>query len=745
MRNNDTEISRLARTMALLALLAAFGLAVACASRPVAAPAPTPPSEAAAATSTPVPEPSKRIAYPAAAKGDVAEDYHGTRVADPYRWMDKADDPSTLAYVEAQNALTRSFLDRPERTAIKARLTELFDYPRIGVPKKRGDFYFFSKNTGLQNQAVYYVQEGLKGEPRVVIDPNTMSDDGTVALTYISPTEDGKLLGYAISRSGSDRQEIYVRDVATGKDLPDKLVWVKFSGISWTRDHRGFYYTRFPEPGTVPEGDEHYFPKLHYHRLGDPQEKDRMIFEKPTEKEVGIGGFVSHDGRWLVIQPWKGATDKAEVYVLDLKKKDSRPVPILTGFEHQYSAEDVVDGRLYLLTDRDAPFGRVVAVDLNRPGSKPPGRAPLTVVVPESKDSLESFEIINRKLVVERLRNASTSLTLYDLDGKNGTEIPLPGIGSVIAISGEPSDKEMFFTYTSYTEPPINFRYDFGGKRLTVFQKTEVKVDPSLYETRQVWYPSKDGTKVSMFLTHKKGLNLDGNHPVYLYAYGGYNASMTPGFSASYYTMLERDGIIAIPNLRGGGEYGEAWHEAGMREKKQNVFDDFIAAAEWLIANKYTRPERLAIGGGSNGGLLVSAVENQRPDLFGAVVSQVPVADMLRFHKFTVGRYWIAEYGNADVAEDFPFLYKYSPLHNVKEGTDYPPTLITTADTDDRVDPSHAKKLAARMQEATGGSAPILLRVETKAGHGAGKPISKVIDLAADIWTFVFWQLGILS
>jgi len=745
LRNNDAEISRLARTTALFAFTAAFGFAAACASRPAATTAPTPPSQIAAATPAPSPEPSKAIAYPAAAKGDVAEDYHGTRVADPYRWMDKTDDPATVAYVDAQNALTRSFLDRPEGAAIKARLTELFDYPRIGVPKKRGDFYFFSKNTGLQNQAVYYVQEGLSGEPRVVIDPNTMSADGTVALTYTSPTEDGKLLGYAISRSGSDRQEIYVRDVATGKDLPDKLVWVKFSGISWTRDHKGFYYTRFPEPGTVPEGDEHYFPKLHYHRLGDPQEKDRMVFEKPTEKEVGIGAFVSYDGRWLVIQPWMGATDKAEVYALDLKKKDSRPVPILTGFEHQYSAEDVVDGRLYLLTDRDAPLGRVVSVDLNRPGSKSSRGAPYTVVIPESKDSVENFEIVNRKLVVERLRNASTSLTLYDLDGKNATEIPLPGIGSVGAISGEPNDEEMFLTYASYTEPPINFRYDFEGKGLTVFQKTDVKVDPSKYETRQVWYPSKDGTKVSMFLTHKKGLALDGNRPVYLYAYGGFNSSMTPGFSASYYLMLERDGIMAIPNLRGGGEYGEAWHEAGMRAKKQNVFDDFIAAAEWLIANKFTRPERLAIGGGSNGGLLVSAVENQRPDLFGAAVSQVPVADMLRFHKFTVGRYWIAEYGNADVAEDFPFLYKYSPLHNVKEGTDYPATLITTADTDDRVDPSHAKKLAARMQAATGGSEPILLRVETKAGHGAGKPISKQIDLAADVWTFVFWQLGMLN
>ena len=742
MTRRESVNARWGAAAGLFSLAAAIGLIGACASQPNPGP-PAPPTVSLATSPTPLPEPSKRLPYPAAAKGDIAEDYHGTRVADPYRWMDNSDDPATIAFVEAQNALTQSFLDRPERPAIKARLTELFNYPRIGVPRKRGSFYFFSKNTGLQNQAVYYVQEGLNGEPRVLIDPNTMSPDGTVALTHTSPSENGKLLGYALSRSGSDRQEIFVRDVTTGRDLPDKLVWVKFSAIAWTKDNKGFYYTRFPEPGAVPAGDEHYFPKLYYHRLGDPQAKDRMIFEKPTEKEVGIAGFVSHDGRWLVIQPWKGASDKAEVYALDLMKRGSRPVPVLTGFEHQYSAEDVVDGRLYLLTDREAPFGRVVSVDLNRFVSTPSGDGPLTVVVPETNDSLESFEIINRKLVVGRLRNASTSLMLYDLDGKNGTEIPLPGIGTVSAIAGEPGDKEMFFSYASYTEPPTNFRYDFAGKRLVVFQKTDVKVDASKYETRQVWYPSKDGTKVSMFLTHKKGLAMDGNRPVYLYAYGGFNSSMTPAFSASYYPMLEREGVIAIPNLRGGGEYGEAWHEAGMRGKKQNVFDDFIAAAEWLIANNYTRTDRLAIGGGSNGGLLVSAVENQRPDLFGAVVSQVPVADMLRFHKFTLGRYWIAEYGNADVAEDFPFLFRYSPLQNVKDGTRYPATLITTADTDDRVHPSHAKKLAARMQEATAGEDPILLRVETKAGHGAGKPISKQIDLAADIWTFVFWQLGV--
>jgi prolyl oligopeptidase len=664
-------------------------------------------------------------------------------VADPYRWLEKADDPATVAWVDAQNRLTRSALDRPEREAIKARLTELLDYPKIGVPKKKANRYFFSKNTGLQNQSVYYVQDGLDGAPRTLIDPNTMSADGTVALSNVSPSEDGRLLGYAISRSGSDRQEIAVRDVGTGQDLPDKLIWVKFSGISWTPDGKGFFYTRFPEPGTVPAGDEHYFPKLHYHRLGEPQEKDVMLFEKPAEKEVGVSGTVSHDGRWLVILPGKGASNKTEVWVLDRKSRGSKPVAVFTGYDHAYSVADVVDGRLYARTDRGAPLGRVIAVDLARL-PKDNRDASFVEIVPQGTDTIQSIDIVNRKLVVRWLRNASSALEVRSLAGKLEKEIALPGIGTVGGISGEVDDKEMFLAYSSFTEPPTNFRYDFAKGELVPFQKTDVKVDPSLYETAQVWYPSKDGTKVSMFLIHRKGLEKDGNRPVYLYAYGGFNVSQTPGFSATRYAFLEKGGIVAIPNLRGGGEYGEAWHQAGMREKKQNVFDDYIAAAEWLVSSGYTKPERLAIGGGSNGGLLVSAVMMQRPELYGAVVCQVPVADMLRYHRFTVGRYWIAEYGNAEVAADFPFLYKYSPLHNVRDGAAYPATIVTTADTDDRVDPGHSKKLAARLQEAQAGDEPILLRVETKAGHGAGKPTTKVLDEQADVWTFLFWQLGMI-
>jgi len=727
--------------LALVLLLGGFGCAARTSGAGATATSSPDASPAPAAAALPPPAPARSYAYPASARGDVADDYHGTRVADPYRWLEKADDPATVAWVDAQNKLTRSVLDRPERAAIRARLTELYDYPKIGIPKKRGNRYFFFKNTGLQNQSIYYVQEGWNGTPRVLIDPNTMSADGTVALSNVSPSDDGKLLGYAVSRSGSDRQEIMVRDVATGQDLPDKLVWVKFSGIAWTPDGKGFYYTRYPVTGTVPAGDEHYFPKLHYHRLGDPQEKDVKLFEKPADKEVGVGGAVSHDGRWLIILPGKGASNKTEVWVQDLKARGAKPVAVFTGYDHAYSVGDIVDGKLYARTDRDAPLGRVIAVELAKL-SKDNRDAAFVEIVPQGTDTIQGIDVFNRKLVVRRLRNASTALEVRSLAGKLEKEIALPGIGSVGGLSGDVDDKEMFLAYNSFTEPPTNFRYDFAKGDLVAFQKTEVKVDPSQYETEQVWYPSKDGTKVSMFLIRKKGLEKDGNRPVYLYAYGGFNINQTPGFSGTRYVFLEKGGMVAIPNLRGGGEYGEAWHQAGMREKKQNVFDDFIAAAEWLISSGWTKPARLAIGGGSNGGLLVSAVMMQRPELYGAVVCQVPVADMLRYHRFTVGRYWISEYGNAEVAEDFPFLYKYSPLHNVRDGVAYPATIITTADTDDRVDPGHSKKLAARIQEAQAGDEPILIRVETKAGHGAGKPTTKILDEQADVYTFLFWQLG---
>ena len=729
-------MKRLNQALGLLAVAAMISCAA-----PAPKPAAPPPSPTATAAPPPTATPRAYV-YPSAAKGDVVDDYHGTKVADPYRWMDKADDPATTSWVAAENALTRKVLDGPARETIKSRLTVLVNYPRVSIPYHRGRYYFFSKNTGLQNQSVNYVQEGLTGEPRVLLDPNLLAPDGTVAVTSSSASHDGRLWGYALSKSGSDWQEIFVRDISTGKDLPDHLQWMKFSPIAWTHDGKGFYYSHLSKPGTVPPGEEHYFPKLYYHRLGDAQEKDRLVFEKPTEKEAVVSCQVSYDGRWLVLYSVKGASDKTEVSLLDLKRAGARPVLLFRGYEHAYDVADIVGGKLYARTDRDAPLGRVISVNLAK---LPAGgaEASFAEVIPASRDNLRDASIVDRKLVLTYLHNASTALAVDSLEGKHETDIALPGIGTVGGLTGRVEDKEAFLSFASFTSPPTNFRYDFAKKQLLVFQKTEVPVDTSQYETEQVWYPSKDGTKVSMFLVHRKGLSPDGRRPTYLSAYGGFNISLTPYYAPSNFVLLEKGGLVAIPNLRGGGEYGEEWHKAGMREKKQNVFDDFIAAAEWLIGQGWTDTPHLAIEGGSNGGLLVGAVMLQRPDLFGAVICQVPVADMLRYQKFTLGRYWISEYGNADLKEDFPFLYKYSPLQNVKDGTVYPPTLVTTADTDDRVDPSHGKKFAARLQAADAGKNPILIRIETKAGHGGGKPISKRIEEGADIWTFLFWRLGV--
>jgi prolyl oligopeptidase len=660
-----------------------------------------------------------RTKYPPAPPGNVVDTYHGTEVPDPYRWLEDADAPETVKWVDAQNALTRSFVDGPDREALVKQLTDLYDYPRTGIPTKRGSRYFFTHNTGLQNQAVLYVQEGPKGERRVLLDPNALAPDGTVALTALAINDDGTRIAYGLSKSGSDRQELYVREVATAKDLADHLKWAKFTTISWLKDGSGFYYVRFPEPGTVQAGEENYFGKLYFHRLGDDQAKDRLVYERPDDGEIVLASSISDDGRVLVITAFQGSSEKSEVYWMDATRPDSKPSPIFTGFDASYQFADAVGSRLLFQTDQGAPLGRVVAVDL--PSTKP------VPVIAESKNKLNATGVVHRTLVLSYLENASSTLKLFDLTGKPAGDITLPAIGSVTGISGRTEDDELFFGFTSFTYPPTSYRYDFNSKETTDFARSTTRVDPAAYDTKQVWYPSKDGTKISMFLVHRKGLTLDGNRPVLLSGYGGFNVSVTPAFDPANFVWLDRDGVYALVNLRGGGEYGEAWHQAGMFEKKQNVFDDFIAAAEWLIANGYTNPKRLAIEGGSNGGLLVGAAMVQRPDLFGAVICRVPVADMLRYHKFTVGRFW-----------QFPYLIKYSPLHNVKDGVRYPATLITTADTDDRVAPGMAKKFAARLQAATAGPEPILIRVETKAGHGGGKPIRKVIDEEADIYSFLF-------
>jgi prolyl oligopeptidase len=676
------------------------------------------------------------LRYPEARKAAVVDDYHGTKVADPYRWLESADDPETVRWAKAENALTRSLLEGPPREAIKKRLQELYDYPRVGLPEALNGRYFYTRNSGLQNQSVLFVREGIAGPERVLLDPNTLSPDGTVALITTSVTRDGSLMAYTLSRSGSDRQEIFVREVATTRDRPDHLLWAKFTSLAWTPNNEGFYYTRYPVLGAVPPGDENYYAKVYYHRLGDPQETDALAFERTDAKDIGLGADVTRDGRFLILTSYKGSSGNSEIHILDRRTAGARPFLLLSGFEHRQAYVAELEGRLYFQTDEGAPLGRVVSVDLGK------GEREAREVLPEGPDALSEVALVSRRLAVVRLHNASHRVHVHTLDGKLERTIELPDLGSVSGLTGEPEDHELFLGFSSYTHPATPYRYDFAREQLTEFEPVRGKVDSGAYETTQVFYPSKDGTRISMFLVHQKGLAKDGRRPTLLYGYGGFNISQTPVYSPSRFVWLERGGVLAVANLRGGGEYGEAWHRAGMQERKQNVFNDFIAAAEWLIANGYTRPSNLAIQGGSNGGLLVGAAMVQRPELFGAVVCQVPVADMLRYHLFTVGRFWIPEYGSAEDPQQFAFLYRYSPYHNVKEGVAYPATLVTTADTDDRVAPGLAKKFAARLQSAAGGQRPILIRIETKAGHGAGKPVSKQIDEQADVYRFLLWQVG---
>ena len=674
------------------------------------------------------------LPYPPARQSGTVDDYFGVTVADPYRWLEEPASDETVRWVDAQNALTRSYLDGPVRDELVAHLTRLYDFPRTGVPFKRGHRYFHTHNPGLQDQPVLYVQDGLEAERRVLIDPNLMRADGPVALTALAVNEDGTLAAYGLSHSGSDRQEIFLRDVTTGADLADRLEWVKFASIAWVRDGSGFYYTRFPEPGTVPPGDENYFNTVWYHHLGDAQAADRLIFGKPSEREVVFGIDVSDDDRWAVITAFQGSSDRSEVYLLDRREPRGEPVPLFSGFTAAYAFIDAAAGRLLFRTDADAPRGRIIAVDPSRRTEAP------QEIVAESPDKLSAVLIADDKLVAVYLHNARDTIELMTLGGDAAGTIALPGIGSLTGLNGRPHDPELFFGFTSFVHPPASYRYQCATGERSPFAQSTPGVPPADYETSQVWYSSKDGTRVSMFVVHRKGLARDGERPVLLTGYGGFNISLTPAFDPANFVFLDRGGICAVANLRGGGEYGEAWHEAGMFGRKQNVFDDFIAAAEWFTTSGLSRPGRIAIEGGSNGGLLTAAVMVQRPELFGAVVCRVPVADMLRYHRFTVGRFWISEYGSAEDPAQFPFLYRYSPLHNVIDGTEYPPILITTADTDDRVSPGMAKKFAARLQ-AAGHEAPVLIRVERKAGHGAGKPLSKTIEEDADIFAFLFRTL----
>ncbi|MCY1075465.1 prolyl oligopeptidase family serine peptidase [Archangium lansingense] len=704
------------------------------ASQPAAAPA--------ASTASAPAQSSSRPSYPAARKDNVVDDYHGTQVADPYRWLENPDSPESRQWIEAQNQLAFGYLEKiPLRTQLKQRMTELWDYEKYGVPWREGNRYFFNRNNGLQSQSVLYTADSLEAEPRVLLDPNTLSADGTVALAGLSITQDGNLMAYGVANAGSDWKEIRVRDVRTGKDLPDVVKWVKFSGASWTKDGKGFFYSRYDEPkaGEALSGTN-YFQKLYFHKLGTAQAEDVLVYERKDQKEWGFSGFVTNDGRYLVINVSHGTQTKNLVFYKDLKDTRSKVVELLKDWEAEY---DYVgnDGTLfYFKTDLEAPRGRLVAVDLRKSERKN-----WKELIPQGAETLSTVSFINDQFVVSVMKDAHSQVRLYSRDGKAKGELALPGLGTTFGFGGKREDTETFYAFTGYTSPTTIYRYDLKTGQSQVFKAPKVKFEPSQYETTQVFYTSKDGTRVPMFLSHKKGLKLDGTNPTMLYGYGGFNAPMTPAFSVANLVWMEQGGVYAVANLRGGGEYGREWHEAGTKLKKQNVFDDFIAAGEWLIANKYTTSQRLAISGRSNGGLLVGAAVTQRPDLFGVALPGVGVMDMLRFHKFTIGWAWTSDYGSSENPEEFKALHAYSPLHNLKAGTRYPAMLVHTADHDDRVVPGHSFKFTAAAQAAQAGEAPVLIRIETKAGHGAGKPTGKIIEEYTDLWAFTLHQMGLGS
>lgn len=672
--------------------------------------------------------------YPPTPRGQVVDLYHGVAVADLYRWLEDPDHPDTRRWVEAQNQLTQSCLNAwPGRKAVLERLEKLHNYPRIGVPFKAGRRYAFWKNDGLQNQSVLYLQDTLDSPPRVLLDPNLLSSDGTVAVSSVSFSKDGSLMAYALTRSGSDWQEVRIRRVESGEDLPEILTDLKFSGIAWKQDNSGFFYNRYPKPGTVPEKEQYLNNTVYWHALGTSPTQDRVVYARPDLPELAWYPVVSEDGRYLLLYGSQGTEPENRLYYKDLKT-DGPVVRLLDRADAHYNVIDTQGGRFLIETDLQAPRKRILAIDLSRPEPQH-----WQEILPEQKEVLSQAQVINQQLVTVWLQDAHARMKVFSRSGQLQYEIPLPVLGSLSGLSGESTDTEMLFGLTSFLFPKTSYRFDFTTRRLHTLQAPQIQFDASPYTTTQVFVRSHDGTRVPVFLTHRRDLRRDGNTPVLLYGYGGFNISLTPWFSPSELFWLDQGGIYAVANLRGGGEYGEDWHRAGMRQNKQNVFNDLIAIAEWLIAQGYTRPERLAIQGGSNGGLLVAATMLQRPDLFGAVICQVPVLDMLRYHRFTVGRYWIPEYGNAEESpKDFKTLYAYSPLHRIRSPQVHPPLLITTADHDDRVVPAHAYKFTAALQAASVGQHPVLLRVDTKAGHGAGKPLWKILEEQADIYTFLF-------
>ena len=680
---------------------------------------------------------AERFAYPEAAKGKQVDTYFGTKIADPYRDLENLDAEATRKWIEAQNKLTFDYLAAiPERKAINDKLTALWNYEKYTVPFREGGRYFFSKNTGLQNQSVLYTGPALPGDTKPLLDPNTLSKDGTVALSGISISDDGKLLAYGLATAGSDWQQWKVRDIETGKDLADDVQWVKFSGAAWKKDGSGFFYSRYDAPASADQLKQaNYFHKLYFHKLGTPQSRDELVYQRKDHKDWNFSAEVTEDGRILIITVSQGTDPKNRIFYKNLQLPNAPVVELLNKQDAAYTFLGYEGNTGWFLTDLGAPRGRIVSVDALKPER-------ITTVVPEAAEKLEDVELVGDRFIATYLKDAHSVVRLFELSGKPAGEIQLPGLGTASGFKGKRKETETFYSYVSFTEPPAIYRHDLETGQSTVLFRPKVDFNSEEFTTEQVFCASKDGTKIPMFLTYRKGLEKNGNNPTILYGYGGFNNSVTPSFSPATAAWLQMGGVYAVANLRGGGEYGEQWHLDGTKLKKQNVFDDFIAAGEWLIANKYTSTPKLAISGRSNGGLLVGAVLNQRPDLWGAALPAVGVMDMLRFQKFTIGWAWTSDYGSSEKADEFAALSKYSPLHNIKSGTKYPPTLITTADHDDRVFPGHSFKYAATMQAAQGGPAPVLIRIETRAGHGAGKPTSKVIEDVTDQWAFLVKNLG---
>jgi prolyl oligopeptidase len=695
------------------------------------------------------------LSYPAARRGHVVDTYHGQMVGDPYRWLEDPDSPETRTWVDGQVALTTDWLNEiPRRKPIRERVEELWSYERFGIPYKRGNRYFFSHNSGKQDHSVLYTVDTLEGTPRVVLDPNELSKDGTISAPIKSVSEDGTMLAYGTSDGGSDWRTLHIRYIDSGRNMTETLHWVKFSSLTWTHDSNGFYYSRYPEPAN-PLEDVNENQKLYYHQIGTPQSKDRLVYERPDNPKMGFGTTINDAGDTLFLSISEGTDNKNRLYqrrlddstrsftklfdegdaaywfLGDKQVKDERN--LLAKAFSKKAAEPT--RRYWIYTNKDAPKGRVIAIDPAAPES-------WVEIIPESEHVLDDISLTGNRLIAKYLVDARYEVVVYDLNGKKLSTVPLPGIGSAWGFGGEASDSETFFAYSSFSTPTRIYRYDTISAQMDLWRAPEVDFDPEAFETKQVFTTSKDGTQVPIFIMHKKGLKLDGSNPTLLYAYGGFNISLTPSFSISRVVWMEQGGVYVVANLRGGGEYGEAWHKAGTQAHKQNVFDDFYGAAQWLIDNKYTSSSKLGIMGGSNGGLLVGAAITQRPELFGAAIPAVGVMDMLRYHKFTIGWAWADDYGTSADPAMFKVLHGYSPVHNVKEGTAYPPTMIVTADHDDRVVPAHSYKFAAELQHKQTGEHPALIRIETRAGHGGGMPVSMRMDQVADKWAFLVRALG---